>query len=395
MRITPSQAIERLTGGRKRAKGATPIVLAHTERYNRVGRLYVFNAGESLVVTPADDKLAPVIGMCDRNAFDAEDVPPGLGDWLGGLAKEIAWHQAHEGEEPVQMDAGPGRRDVAPMVEARWNQTSPYNRNLNFGDGACYVGCCAVAMAEIMHHWQVADPSMFWAGCAALPAYKTTTKKYQVAALPAVARFDFSNMTATKPKTSAQINAVAQFLEYVAKSVKSDFETTGTGAYNSACVAALAKYFRMGCPKQQLSSSMKAAKFEEIVYSELAAGRPLFMSGAKAANAGGHSFVCDGYDAASGLFHFNWGWGGSCDGYFALNALTPTGKDYSFNKRIITGIMPSLLGDVNGDGKVNVSDVMNVVNSITAGRYDVVADVNGDGKVDAKDVNAIVDKILG
>ena len=95
------------------------------------------------------------------------------------------------------------------------------------------------------------------------------------------------------------------------------------------------------------------------------------------------------------MFHFNWGWGGSGDGYFALNALTPTGKNYSFNKRAIIKIQPTYkLGDVNGDGKINVSDVMATVNVINSGKYDEKADVNSDGKVTITDVMTIVNKIL-
>ncbi len=33
--------------------------------------------------------------------------------------------------------------------------------------------------------------------------------------------------------------------------------------------------------------------------------------------------MCDGYES-SGLFHFNWGWGGTSDGYFTINYLNPS-----------------------------------------------------------------------
>lgn len=61
-------------------------------------------------------------------------------------------------------------------------------------------------------------------------------------------------------------------------------------------------------------------EWEEIIYSELAAGRPMVYRGSS--DAGGHAFVCDGYDG-NGLFHINWGWSGSDDGYFSLAVLNP------------------------------------------------------------------------
>ena len=39
-----------------------------------------------------------------------------------------------------------------------------------------------------------------------------------------------------------------------------------------------------------------------------------------------HIFVIDGY-TDGGYYHFNWGWGGSCNGYFTLAKLDPTASD--------------------------------------------------------------------
>ena len=54
-------------------------------------------------------------------------------------------------------------------------------------------------------------------------------------------------------------------------------------------------------------------------------------------------------------------------------------------------------GDVNGDGKVNVSDVTMLVNMIlgTATMNQEAADVNGDGRVNVSDVTALINIILG
>ena len=54
-------------------------------------------------------------------------------------------------------------------------------------------------------------------------------------------------------------------------------------------------------------------------------------------------------------------------------------------------------GDVNGDGKINVSDVTALVNMIlgTIPKNEAVADINGDGKVNVSDVTALVNMILG
>ena len=56
----------------------------------------------------------------------------------------------------------------------------------------------------------------------------------------------------------------------------------------------------------------------------------------------------------------------------------------------------SLLGDVNGDGKVNVSDVTTLVNMILGviPKDESRADIKGDGKVNVSDVTALINIIL-
>lgn len=58
----------------------------------------------------------------------------------------------------------------------------------------------------------------------------------------------------------------------------------------------------------------------------------------------------------------------------------------------------TLLGDVNGDGKIDVEDVVAIVNKIlgepAAGFIEAAADVTGDSKIDVDDVVAVVNIIL-
>lgn len=60
---------------------------------------------------------------------------------------------------------------------------------------------------------------------------------------------------------------------------------------------------------------------------------------------------------------------------------------------------PSLPGDVNGDGTVDIDDLNIIINIVlgqaSAAHYDGRADVNGDGSVDIDDGNAIINKMLG
>jgi hypothetical protein len=58
---------------------------------------------------------------------------------------------------------------------------------------------------------------------------------------------------------------------------------------------------------------------------------------------------------------------------------------------ISSGSMP---GDVNGDGSINVQDIILVVNLILDGGFNAAADVNGDSSINVQDIILIVNMIL-
>jgi len=81
-----------------------------------------------------------------------------------------------------------------------------------------------------------------------------------------------------------------------------------------------------------------ATAWFNLIKTDLDAGRPVQYVGSDP-NAGGHTWVCDGYDG-NGLLHMNWGWGGSANGYFAVNALSAGGYNFSTQEQALIGIQP-------------------------------------------------------
>ena len=67
----------------------------------------------------------------------------------------------------------------------------------------------------------------------------------------------------------------------------------------------------------------------------------------------------------------------------------------------LLGLMPTqgsaaTLGDIDGNGEVNVSDVTALINKIlgTSDYSDAVCDINGDGEINVSDVTALINQIL-
>ena len=81
-----------------------------------------------------------------------------------------------------------------------------------------------------------------------------------------------------------------------------------------------------------------------LMQSELVAGRPMVFCAYDYSYASnsyfGHAFDVDGDNATDGTFHINWGWSGTGNGYFALNAFSYQGTNYHIGQLVVMGIEP-------------------------------------------------------
>lgn len=399
--LTPQEALQRLPAGKKKAKGkaaATEFVRGIWPHGTHDCSVYLYRRGNGGIIAPAIDTLPPLLGESDVADFSVE-LPPQLESWLKDYADEVdnvrLGHCIIEDEEPGMVyDA---RADIPAMIKAAWAQTAPYNANLVFGEAyegkACKVGCVAVAIGQIMHYWGTKG---YRRGCTATTGYRYTNNPAIVGALPPITVFDYKNLTAGKPGTKAQKAAVATLLEYCGKASKLEYSPTGTGGVIATYSVAMRQRLRLGSAITTISAAtMGDAAFERRVYHELAAGRPVIMQGYKPTG-GGHAFVVDGY--IGGLYHINWGWGGTYNGRYALSALDPAaGYSYNTGKMAVVGIQPDYrLGDVNGDGDVNVTDVMEISQQILGNKPQTeAADINSNGEVTVTDRQLLVKQILG
>ena len=395
-RLTPEQALARLQPqGKRKAKGNDPLIVKTT-----IGRsdedICIIGNSKGDILVPLNDKLPDTLGIWEQGG----DMPPAMIDWIAEYASEVEWWenvgeslQTYEKTDLPNKAPKAPRQDIPPMLTTKWGQTSPYNDTLTFDGKKCVTGCNTTAVAQIMKHW---FDKGYQRGCPPTDPYITSTNGYEVGAMPAKIVFDFENLVRT-PKTAKQKAAVQELMEYLAKTFHSDFTPNSTGASPKKVAEYLKCKLRMGEFISYIhASKLGLSSYENFIYNELLQGRPVIIAG-WTGNGGGHTFVVDGYDATQDLYHVNWGWNGSYDGWFKLSALNPTSsRAYNSNKVAIIGIQPDYkLGDVNGDGDIDIADAMQVVRDAQSGKYSDASEINYDGRVTVTDAQVIISKIIG
>ena len=307
--------------------------------------MFAFNLeGGGFILASGDDAAEPILAYSDNGTFHLDSLPPNAKWWIEGYAKEIAWARQNgltaESTNAAQTNSPrKARATVGTLLTTTWNQEAPYNNQCVFNGTTCLAGCGATAMAQVLCFWA---KNGFKRGCRALPAYTTETNKYSVGALGAVSVFDWDNMTSSsRPSTANQKTAVAKLMRYCGQSINMDYGPDWSGSATYDIYLSLKDNFFYNSSMAYIDcGDMSASAFEEKIYNEIAAKRPVIMSGYSDAS-GRHLFVCDGYNATTGKYHFNWGWGGSKDGMFAMTALNPYGRNYNNDKEAIIGINPN------------------------------------------------------
>ena len=163
-----------------------------------------------------------------------------------------------------------------------------------------------------------------------IPAYVTRDNQLSIGDLPP-RRFDWNKMlTKYQNATPEQNRAIAELMQYCGSSVNMNYGINGSSASMSNIEPALNRFFHYTSKAHtEYRSSYSNDDWEDLIYNELAEGRPVIYSGTKD-DGGGHCFLVDGYDKR-GLFHFNWGWGGLDDGWFRLTLDDTNDNDISYS----------------------------------------------------------------
>ncbi|MDR1456428.1 MAG: C10 family peptidase, partial [Tannerella sp.] len=310
--------------------------------------VFTMNGNGGFIIIAGDDAAKPVLGYSEEGTYDESN--PALAYWMETLAEEIAGAIESDVEQDTQTkaewDAFENENNISlrasgdyvdPLVKTKWNQGSPYNGQCPSGT---VTGCVATAMAQIMKHHNHPTTGT---------GSHTNKNNTSLSANFGSTSYGWSAMTSTYPSNAAAATAVATLMYHCGISVDMKYGST-SGAYSQDVPGALTTCFGYDQGiRYHTRNTYPYTEWLAMLKTELRDNRPVYYSGYTRDEAG-HAFVCDGYDTDD-LFHINWGWGGTSDGFFRLAALDPYiqgigggSSGFSHNQAMITGIRPAAGG---------------------------------------------------
>ena len=275
--------------GKRLARGITrhevSCVMKSACSDNEEPTYYIFkHSGDSgFAIIAGEDSMPALIGYSLDNTIDVDNMPEALKLMLNNydlFVKSIR----KNGKAYTKYNVGPiepGTPIVGPYIQTTWSQYEPYNwlAPVDSKTGERMPsGCVPTAAAQILNYYKWPQNSYY--------------RVYNWNAMLDSYRNNYSHTEGM---------AVATLMRDLGAIMQTSYATGGS----STSVDAYKK--------------IPGYKYEKITnLQEGLAKGPLLISLSSELN---HAVIVDGYDSTN-LYHINWGWGGSCDGYYNLEDIS-------------------------------------------------------------------------
>lgn len=294
-----------------------------------VQSLYIYNSANGFVIVSGDERTPEVLGWSDNGTVDTDNLSPAFVDLMKSYAQSISSLPVATAtglkSKAARKVAAAKHSAISTMLTTTWTQNYSSYSFPNNGPS----GCVATAVAQVMYYWYQKE-GFEGNQTKTIPAYSTKSEGVSISSVSGPYTFWWSSMS-----TSGN-SAACELMSRFGRAVHMDYVSGGSDSFLAEIPTALRTYFGYDKGVHAVyRHDYTADEWDNLIYNELANGRPVVFGGCTVSSAtlSGHCFVCDGYATSNGssrwssstgdYYHFNWGWGGSSDGYFLLTALDP------------------------------------------------------------------------
>ncbi len=295
------------------------------------------DGGYVLMMANGDD--FQVLGYSTEAHFSFDNMPEALQEWMAD------YREAKASTGVANTYPTPTVAPVAPMIKTKWGQDAPFNRKCpKYNGNNMLTGCTATAMAQILNYYKSNSK-----GYDALEYVNEGVGNKELSVDYTKISYDWANMLDVYEEgayTDAQADAVSLLMYEAGVSCKAKYDVSwsGTGETSAAIpYVGFNRYYDYNC-EIWTRDCVPTALWMTIIQNELTAGRPILYSGFNGAT--GHAFVIDGIDAENNV-HINWGWEGSCDGYYDVTYCKAPDeyRGYYYQQQMLVGLRPRTVED--------------------------------------------------
>ena len=314
-----------------------PSVISESFEITQNGNpvFYVFNFEHGgYVMVSAEDRFTPILGYSPDGYYEQNNLPDGFEFLMEEFSKIITYirenniscepHYAEKWARYQSENHVPDRSTaaviIAPMT-ALWSQDYPYNFFcpviIGGSHGKAYTGCAATALGMMLYYWRWP-----WTGTGEKPPYTQTCTAAQIP--PQSANFgetfyDYNGMYGTPTITADKsfYEPIALLLYHAGVSINMQY-CLSSNAYLEDVPNAMKNHFKYASDMYYVyRNAYNTAAWLALMKGQLDLKQPVYLSGHSPTV--GHAFLCDGYDS-NDMLHYNFGWNGSENGYFAADA---------------------------------------------------------------------------
>ena len=243
-----------------------------------------------------------------------------------------------------------GGNVVVLLETANWGQNDPFN--LQCWTSAAQTthaktGCLPTAYAIVLRYHKY-------------PNEGTENRLYNCQSGNVITdrTYDWDNMPLTYDEnwSEEQKNEVAKIMSHLGHAHMVTYGKNATTGNEERETAKLNRYFNYKNVAASYQRDYSQEQWEAMIRESLDNGCPVpYAANNSGTGDSRHMFVIDGY-TDNGYFHFNFGWNGSGNGWFKLDAIKPyQGDDYSWKENsehyANFNLKPDVPEEEEGDGK--------------------------------------------
>lgn len=342
------------------------------------------------VIIAGDDRVYPVLAISDREVFRVEGMPANVRWWMERMKAYVrsvavpeagavaAWSARTRADASLPAAEVTGKVECLTPTWDQGNNDPIYFNGANVFNAKCpmatngertVTGCVPLALGEILTYESgQSGITMPTSAHGTVEAYNTGSDYAPTFPYELGTTYDWAGLrtltdisavkAARNAGNTALLDNLAQLLADLGVIVQATYNTAPNGGTSGHVnLVKLVEHLDINKRAHLESASDYTDRQWVAMLKEEIAQRPVLYSGSTVAAVGqwsdgspyyaGHQFIFDGYGkyADEDVFHVNFGWGGSCNGYYRhLNLETNTSTNgwdnYSRNGAAVFGFYP-------------------------------------------------------